>query len=185
MVITGSNDHSIVLNNFEEFTDRCISGVLSESNPGVRKLGVLLFLLFLPTGDGASTLGGLFSFLSPMNGVLTREFLHCFIWWSPEDSCCELGSSVWTMAAAFQMGLSGILKSNCISGRMSGARLSFFFCACLWLSLKEWLAIERCQILLLRESFWAFNLVLEAFRFLSPQPCQVAVKRKWDRGKDD
>lgn len=86
MVINGSNDHSIVLNNFGEFTDRCISGVLSESNPGVRKLGVLLFLLFLPTGDGASTLGGLFSVLSPMNGVLTREFLHCFIWWSPEDS---------------------------------------------------------------------------------------------------
>lgn len=30
------------------------------------------------------------------------------------------------MAAAFQMGLSGILKSNCISGRESGARL--FLC---------------------------------------------------------
>lgn len=128
MVITGSNDHSIVLNNFGEFTDRCISGVLSESNPGFRKLGVLLFLLFLPTGDGASTMGGLFIFLSlhaSMTGVLTREFLHCFIW-SPEDFFCVLGFSVWTMAAAFQMGLSGILKSNCISGRMSWVRL--FLC---------------------------------------------------------
>lgn len=88
---------SIGLINFGEFTDRCISGVLSESNPGVRKLGVLLFVLFLPTGDGAFTLGGLFIFLSfhtSMNGVLTREFLHCFIWWSPEDSFCVLGYSV-------------------------------------------------------------------------------------------
>lgn len=88
---------TIVLNNFGEFTVRCISGVLSESNSGVRKLGVLLFLLFLPTGDGASTLGGLFIFLSlhaSINGVLTREFLHCFIWWSSEDSFCVLGSSV-------------------------------------------------------------------------------------------
>lgn len=37
-----------------------------------------------------------------------------------------LGSSVSTMAAAYQMGLSGILKTNCISGRESGARL--FLC---------------------------------------------------------
>lgn len=55
---------TIVLNSLGEFTVRCISGVLSESNPGFRKLSVLLFFLFLPTGDGASTLGGLFSFLS-------------------------------------------------------------------------------------------------------------------------
>lgn len=88
---------TIVLNSFGEFTVRCIPGVLRESNPGVRKLGVLLFLLFLPTGDDASTLGGLFIFLSlhaSMNGVLNREFLHCFIWWSPEDSFCVLGSIV-------------------------------------------------------------------------------------------
>lgn len=88
---------TIAQNNFGEFTVRCILGVLSESNPGVRKLGVLLFLLFLPTGDGAFTLGGLFSFLSlhaSMNGVLTWEFLQCFIWWSSEGSFCVLGSSV-------------------------------------------------------------------------------------------
>lgn len=84
---------SIVLNNFGEFTVRCISGVLSESNP-VQKLGVLLFSLFLPTGDCAFTLGGLFSFLSlhaSMSGVLTREFLQCFIWWSSEGSLLRVG----------------------------------------------------------------------------------------------
>lgn len=85
---------TIDLNKFGEFTDRCILGVLSESSPGLRKLGVLLFLSFLLIGNGAFTLGGLFIFLSfhaSMNGVLTRELLHCFIWWSPEDSFLRVG----------------------------------------------------------------------------------------------
>lgn len=104
---------TIVLNSIGEFTVRCISGVLSESNPGFRKLGVLLFFLYLPTGDGASTFGGLFSFLSlhaSMNGILTWEFLPCFIKSSSEGAFCVLGIQFLNYARCISNGSSGILK---------------------------------------------------------------------------
>lgn len=70
------------------------------------------------------------------------------------------------MAAASQMGLSGILKSNCISGRESGARIFLRLPLTIF---EKCLAIERYQILLPTERVGVFNLVLEAFRFfLSP-----------------
>lgn len=104
---------TIVLNSFGQFTVRCISGVLSESNPGFRKLGVLLFFLFLPTGDGASTLGGLFSFLSlhsSMTGVLTWKLLLCFTRSSSEEAFCVFGIRWLNYARCISNESSGILK---------------------------------------------------------------------------
>lgn len=76
------------------------------------------------------------------------------------------------------MGLSGILKSNCISGRESGARLFFALAFdCLWKMLSDreipnsiadgesW-GVQSCP--------WGFPL------FSLPQPLQVAARRKWE-----
>lgn len=76
------------------------------------------------------------------------------------------------MAAAFQMGLSGILKSNCISGRMSGAGLFL----CLPLTVFERMLSDREMPNSTADG--EFLSVLEASRFLSPQHCQVAVRRE-------
>lgn len=102
-----------VLNSFRVFLVRCISGVLSESNPVFRKLGVPLSFLFFPTGDGASTLGGLLKFLSlhaSMNDVLTWEFLLCFIGSSSEGAFCVLGIQCLNYARCISNESSGILK---------------------------------------------------------------------------
>lgn len=73
------------------------------------------------------------------------------------------------MAAAFQMGLSGILKSNRISGRS---------CSFLYLSLTVFERMLSVREMPNSTTDGEFLSVLEGFRFLTPSHYQVAVRRK-------